>query len=615
MVGPAADAVNMCTAAGTVTGSVAAALQFFALAQCLIQEPWPKAAQVQNDTAFDFIVVGAGTAGSVLASRLADLDGVSVLLIEAGGDPPQESIIPGYHDVLKGTKYDWNFTTVNDKSSSQALKGGSQKQPRGKLLGGSGSISDMVYSRGFPEDYNDWAAAVGQEWGWDNVLEHFKNTEHMTDERIINSRNLMAYHGVAGEIEVGGTNRSTFPTEKFLEAFQEMGFSMVQDMTNPEQLGVGRFSHTIRNGQRDSAVTALLNKAAYGAKLSVLKDSLVTKILMDSKNKAIGVEVFSDNEKKVFRADKEVIVSAGTFNTAKLLLLSGIGPKEHLEEMSIPVVKDLPVGENLHDHVMVVAFLATEKGTCTMEEKDKYMQTIQYLYNRSGSLSDTNSMGAYVALENETTKTKPKVPDFGMYPVCVPVNAGFYKGCEVALGYEDQICRELDTLNQDYELIAIAVVLLKPKSRGKVRLNSKNPFEAPLIYSGTFSNDDDLADFPRALTLAYGLANTTYFSGKRAFVVDLKVDACSLVSGDDKLRCQARALATPAWHAAGTAAMGSVLDARLRVRGVRGLRVVDASVMPTVVRGNTNAPVIMIAEQAADFIKEELNVVTHYDVE
>ncbi|KAL0892636.1 hypothetical protein ABMA27_014361 [Loxostege sticticalis] len=556
MVGPAADAVNMCTAAGTVTGSVAAALQFFALAQCLIQEPWPKAAQVQNDTAFDFIVVGAGTAGSVLASRLADLDGVSVLLIEAGGDPPQESIIPGYHDVLKGTKYDWNFTTVNDKSSSQALKGGSQKQPRGKLLGGSGSISDMVYSRGFPEDYNDWAAAVGQEWGWDNVLEHFKKTEHMTDERIINSRNLMAYHGLAGEIEVGGTNRSTFPTEKFLEAFQEMGFSMVQDMTNPEQLGVGRFSHTIRNGQRDSAVTALLNKAAYG-----------------------------------------------------------IGPKEHLEEMSIPVVKDLPVGENLHDHVMVVAFLATEKGTCTMEEKDKYMQTIQYLYNRSGSLSDTNSMGAYVALENETTKTKPKVPDFGMYPVCVPVNAGFYKGCEVALGYEDQICRELDTLNQDYELIAIAVVLLKPKSRGKVRLNSKNPFEAPLIYSGTFSNDDDLADFPRALTLAYGLANTTYFSGKRAFVVDLKVDACSLVSGDDKLRCQARALATPAWHAAGTAAMGSVLDARLRVRGVRGLRVVDASVMPTVVRGNTNAPVIMIAEQAADFIKEELNVVTHYDVE
>ncbi|XP_028162012.1 glucose dehydrogenase [FAD, quinone]-like isoform X1 [Ostrinia furnacalis] len=605
----------MCAAGGSVSGAVTAALQFFALAQCLVQEPWPKAAHPTNDTTFDYIVVGAGTAGSVLSSRLADLDGVSVLLIEAGGDPPQESIIPGYHDVLKGTKYDWNFTTVNDKVSSQALKGGSQKQPRGKMLGGSGSLSDMVYSRGHPEDYDDWAAVAGEQWNWKNVLEYFKKTEHMTDEQIVNNPELMAYHGIDGEIEVTGTNRSTFATQIFLDAFAELGFEKVKDMTNPQKMGTGRFSHTIRKGQRDSAATALLNKAGYSTKLSILKDSLVTKVIIDDKNKAVGVEVVTDNEKKIFKADKEVILSAGTFNTAKLLLLSGIGPKKHLEEMGIPVIKDLPVGHNFHDHVMVVAFLASEKGTCTEEQKDTYMHTIEYLHSRTGPLADTDSMGAYIALERES---HPTVPDFAMYPTCVPVNAGFYKGCQVSLGYEDRICRELDILNQNYELIPVAVVLLKPKSRGKVTLSSKNPFDAPLIYAGTFSDEEDLAGFPKALSLAYSLANATYFRGKRAFAVDLKLEACEELRGAEGLKCHARQLATPAWHAVGTSALGAVLDGALRVRGVRGLRVADAGVMPAVVRGNTNAAVVMVAERAADFIQRELRAAPgyeYYDVE
>lgn len=502
---------------------------------------------------------------------------------------------------MKGSKYDWNFTSVDDHVSSQALSGGSQHQPRGKMLGGSGSINDMVYARGFPTDYDEWATTLGDQWGWTNVLEYFKKTEHITDERILNDPELLRSHGRGGDIEVTGKIESTFETDRYLDAFKEIGFKVVKDMTSPNGIGAGRFSHTIRDGRRDSSLTGLLNKAAKRNNLRVLTDTFVTKILTIN-NTAYGVRALINKQEFTFFASKEVIVSAGTFNTPKLLLLSGIGPKEHLDGLGKKVVQDLPVGENLHDHVMVLNWLAADNGTCYSDQSAFYMNMIQYLYDRTGTLSRTNSMGAYLSLNGSSD---PNVPDIAFYPSCIPIDSKFYDGCKNVLGFKDHICSKLNSLNKDHELISIAVVLLKPKSRGKVQLKSTDPLDAPLIFSGTFSDPADLDGFPQAIDTVYALANTSYFMRKNARVVEFDIEGCKDLEGAEEVKCKSRAMATSAWHAVGTAAMGSVVNSHLKVKGVDSLRVVDASVMPKVIRGNTNAPVVMIAEKAADFIKKD----------
>ncbi|XP_072931830.1 uncharacterized protein [Epargyreus clarus] len=589
----------VCAGGGIVGATVAAALQFFAASQCLLQEPWPTQASVKNGSSFDYIVVGGGTAGSVVAARLSELSDATVLLIEAGGDPPQESIVPGFKDTMKGSQYDWNFTTVNDFTSSQALRDGSQRQPRGKMLGGSGSINDMVYARGFPADYNEWATIVGDEWNWCNVIEYFKKTEHLTDERIINDPELRELHGHGGEIEVTGSNKSSHTTDMFLEAFHELGFEIVKDMTSSKVIGAGRFSHTIKEGKRDSSLTALLNKANDRKNLFVLKHALVTQIIIED-NVAKGVKVIENDNEYHYFAEKEIVISAGTFNTAKLLLLSGIGPKAHLDEVGIELVEDLPVGDNLHDHVMVLTYLAAENGTCHSNPRMQYMDTIKYLYDGSGSLSWTTDIGAYISLNADTKN----IPEFAIYPTCMSLGSDFYEGCMTVLGFKPHICAKLDEENKFNEILSLAVVNLKPKSRGKVRLLSKDPLDEPLIYSGTFSDLDDLAGFPDAMKIAWSLADTTYFKAKNAYVVDLHIDGCEGLVDMELQRCRAKAMATSAWHAVGTAAMGTVVDSKLRVNGVQRLRIADASVMPKVIRGNTNAPVVMIAEKAADYIKD-----------
>lgn len=472
------------------------------------------------------------------------------------------------------------------------------------MLGGSGSINDMIYSRGFPADYMEWADTLGSDWDWPSVLEYFKKTEYLTDERIVDDPELMAYHSRDGEMEVTGLNVSTHATDRLLDAFEEMGFDIVRDMTYPLRLGAGRFSHTIRHGRRESSATALLNKSK--GKLHVLKNSLVTKILIDNDKKAYGIKVLSNDQDLVFYAEKEVIVSAGTFNTPKLLMLSGIGPKQHLEDLGIPVVKDLPVGDNLHDHIMVLSYLITESGTCSSEKYEEHMEMIKYLYDRTGELSKTNTMGAYLTVNGSLS---PTVPDFAIYPICVPKGTPFYNGCFNIVGFNHDICSKLDALTQRYELLNIAVVRLKPESRGTVRLNSTNPLDDPLIRSGTFSAAEDLEGYPEALKVTYGIAETSYFREKGTRVVEFDLEECRGLQDDEKLKCRARSMATSAWHAVGTAAMGSVLDAKLRVKGVSGLRVADASVMPKVTRGNTFAPVVMIAEKAADFIKKDMGLV------
>ncbi|KAF9817625.1 hypothetical protein SFRURICE_014764 [Spodoptera frugiperda] len=592
-------AVGGCAGAGPAATYVAAALQFFAASQCLLQESYPRQAHVTNGSRYDFIVVGGGTAGSALAARLAEEDRFSVLLLEAGPNPPEESIIPGLRQTLKETPYDWNFTTVDDGVTSQALADHVQRQPRGKMLGGSGSLNDMVYARGHPEDYYEWADIAGDVWNWTNVLDYFKRTEHMTDANIIHNEELMQYHGTGGAIEVSGAHYPGSPNSKLMQAFQELGFAAVDDMTYPYKIGVGKFSHTIRAGRRDSSLTAMLNKVKSG-KLHVKKNTFATRILFEG-NKAVGVRADSDGRDLFVYANNEVIISAGTFNTPKLLLLSGVGPSDVLDQFGIDVVQDLPVGQGLQDHVMFLNFMSAERGTCKMNDSDGYFNVIKYLYNGSGSLSYSDSIGAYLPQKDRAAH----VPYFAIYPSCVPAGQLTSGQCTRGLGFTSDICDKLQKENELRELIVAAVVLLKPQSRGNVTLQSLHPGDDPAIYSGTFDDEADMEGFPEAIEKTLSLVNTTYFRKLDARVVDLTPESCRGLREARRTRCSLRALALAAWHAVGTARLGAVLDAELRVRGLRGLRVADASVMPTMVRGNTNAPVVMIAEMAADFIRNQ----------
>nr|AIO02863.1 ecdysone oxidase [Bombyx mori] len=593
--------LTSCLGSGAAGGLFSSAVQFFAATQCLVGETWPKDSVLQNGSRYDFIIVGAGTAGSALAARLSEVANFSVLLLEAGGDPPIEAIIPAFRETLKASSVDWNFTSVENNITSQALKRGIEQQPRGKMLGGSGSLNHMVYARGFPSDYHEWASIAGETWNWTNVLKYFMKTEHMTDTNIVNNPELMVYHGRGGAIEVSGTNEVMFSIKKFLQAFEELGFKTVPDMTYPNSIGAGCFSHTIRNGERDSSLRALLNNA-NSTSLHILKDAFVTKIIIEN-GTAIGIEAVKDDEKFLFYADREVILSAGTFNTPKLLMLSGVGPSEHLRSLGIDVIADLPVGSNLHDHAMVLAFLVADNGTCVSDEAENSMEAIKYLYDRTGFLAKADNMAAYLPLSS----SEPTVPEFALYPTCIPQFSPFRSGC-LTLGLNEDLCTELHNLNQEYELVTIAAVLLKPKSRGKVELNSINPFDDPLIYAGTFSEEQDLDHFPRLIKMAWSIADTNYFRSKNARVIKPWVEACSNLTESAWIKCMSRAMVTSAWHSVGTAAMGTVVDGDLKVLGINGLRVVDASVMPKIIRGNTNAPVVMIAEIAADLIKEHYSV-------
>ena len=532
-----------------------------------MQSQPPSAAGVRDE--YDYVVVGAGSAGCVLTYRLAEA-GYSVLVLEAGGDDSgiDEIHIPAAFPNLFKTSHDWNYETVEQK---HAL-GRRMYWPRGKVLGGSSSINAQLYIRGNRLDYDTWRDQLGcAGWGYAELLPYFLRAED-------NARGGSDYHSTGGPLRVEDARYTHELSAAFVESAVAYGIKRNDDFNGAEQDGAGLFQVTQKRGRRWSAADAYLRPAMRHEAVTVCTDALVTRVLIEA-GRAVGVEWTTGGGTASASANAEVILSGGAVNSPQLLMLSGVGPAAHLREHGIDVVSDLPgVGENLQDHYAAAAVWLTQ-GTTSLHDHENVASLLRWQAFRNGPLASTVAEAcAFVRSRDDLP-----APDL-QYHVAPAAFIDHGLGEPPGPGF------------------TMAPVLVSTASTGRIRLRSADPRWSPEIDAGYLSAEEDV----EALVAGVRLAREVARLGPLPKWLASEFLPGDVVTSRDAIADSARQYGQTLYHPVGTCAMGvsdtSVVDLDCRVRGVGGLRVVDASVMPAVPRGNTNAPTIAIAEKAADAI-------------
>jgi choline dehydrogenase len=518
---------------------------------------------------YDYIIVGAGSAGCVMAGRLSEHADTRVLLLEAGpSDRKMEVRIPAAFPKLFKTERDWDYST----QPQERLDGRELYWPRGRMLGGCSSINAQMYVRGNPADYDEWAALGNEGWGWDAVLPYFRRSEH-------NGRGADAFHGGDGPLWVEQLRDPSPLTTAAVEAAVQAGIPRIVDVNGPTQEGVALSEVTQHRGRRWSAADAFLRPARKRPNLTVITGGHATRVLLDG-TRAVGVEYRHDDRLRQATVAKEVILSGGSINSPQLLMLSGIGPRDELDSVGIAATVDLPgVGRNLHDH-LALPCIFTVGVHPTLLDAEKPAELVKYLSLRKGML--TSNVGEAMAFVR--TRDGLDAPDLQL--IMAPVEY-IDHGLAAPPGNG----------------ITIGGVLLRPASRGSITLASADPLAAPVIEAAYLADPSDAAPLVEAVRLARRIASQPALKE----LVDGEMWPGPDAVTDADIEAFIRQQAFTLYHPVGTCRMGTatdaVVDPELRVRGVDGLRVVDASVMPIIPRGNTNAPTIMVAERAADLVR------------
>ncbi len=531
-----------------------------------------------SETAYDYIITGAGSAGCVLANRLSADPSKRVLLLEAGGRDwyPWIHVPVGYFKTLHNPMTDWCYKTEPDPG----LSGRSIDWPRGKTLGGTSSINGLLYIRGQHQDYDHWRQLGNTGWSYEDVLPYFKRSEDQQN-------GADDFHGKGGDLSVQNIRAKRDICEALIDAAEELGLPRNDDFNGIKQEGAGYFQQTARGGLRCSTARAFLNPVKNRSNLEIIVHALVEKVVVEGA-KTIGVAISVKGAPCQYRLKSggEVILSAGAIGSPQILQLSGIGSGALLQGLEIPVVKALPgVGANLQDHLQIRTVYEVNVPTLNEEINNLFrrmMIGVQYVLARTGPMSMGASQVCIFARSNEYVET----PDIQYH--FQPLSAD-KPGIEM----------------HPFSGITLSVCQLRPESRGCIEIKSPNPRTYPAIYPNYLSADRDCQTAIDALKFTRRLVNT---EALKPFIVGEHLPGPG-VQTNDELLDSARNIAQTIYHPTSTCKMGAdamaVVDERLQVHGIEGLRVVDASVMPTITSGNTNAPTIMIAEKASDMIAED----------
>jgi choline dehydrogenase len=520
---------------------------------------------------YDAIVIGAGSAGCVLAARLSEDPARRVLTLEAGRAAPEASDMPAMWISLVNTEVDWGYHTV----PQEGCRGRRMFWPRGKAVGGSGAINAMIYIRGLPSDYDGWAAAGCPGWAWRDVLPAFRASEH--NARFGNSD----LHGKGGPLHVGDCPHIDPGERLWARAAQAAGLPWNDDFNGPTQEGVGFFQLVVKDGERWGTSKAYLRPALSRPNLTVRAGATITRIVIE-KGRAVGVDYLRDGRPESVRCDGEIVLASGAIGSAQLLMLSGVGPADELRAAGVAPVHHLPgVGKNLQDHINVPVTFHTKEpvGIGGMTGDEIAAAVAQWRAARTGAItSNWAAAGAHARSGPDVAE-----PDLQLYGVMAA-------------------SRDHGRYLSSRPGITLHGTLQRPKSRGEIRLRSADPLEHPVIDPRYFASDDsgsDLATLVRGVRLNRRIAA----SEPLAAIIDREITPSAEAQTDAELAEFVRGHCTTLYHPAGTCRMGSdetcVVDPALKVHGLEGLRVADASVFPMMVSGNTQAPTIMVAERCA----------------